>query len=119
MAGTIELTRRCNNHCRHCYNNLPASDPHALADELRADELIRILSFAGCVRPTANSNAGTPSSLPISSAAWRTCALMLLAFQWLRTGIANTAPAVDRSSNVAAGNHFSSSSSLLCRYYER
>ena len=52
LAGTIELTRRCNNHCRHCYNNLPASDPHTLADELRADELIRILdeaAAAGCV----------------------------------------------------------------------
>ena len=52
LAGTIELTRRCNNHCRHCYNNLPASDQHALADELRADELIRILdeaAAAGCV----------------------------------------------------------------------
>jgi radical SAM protein with 4Fe4S-binding SPASM domain len=52
LAGTIELTRRCNNRCRHCYNNLPASDPQALADELRADELIRILdeaAAAGCV----------------------------------------------------------------------
>jgi radical SAM protein with 4Fe4S-binding SPASM domain len=52
LAGTIELTRRCNNHCRHCYNNLTAPDPHALADELRADELIRILdeaAAAGCV----------------------------------------------------------------------
>ena len=52
LAGTIELTRRCNNHCRHCYNNLPTSDQHALADELRADELIRILdeaAAAGCV----------------------------------------------------------------------
>jgi radical SAM protein with 4Fe4S-binding SPASM domain len=52
LAGTIELTRRCNNRCRHCYNNLSASDPHALADELRADELIRILdeaAAAGCV----------------------------------------------------------------------
>lgn len=52
LAGTIELTRRCNNRCRHCYNNLPASDPHALAEELRTDELVRILdeaAAAGCV----------------------------------------------------------------------
>jgi radical SAM protein with 4Fe4S-binding SPASM domain len=52
LAGTIELTRRCNNRCRHCYNNLPAADPRALADELRTDELIRIVdeaTAAGCV----------------------------------------------------------------------
>jgi radical SAM protein with 4Fe4S-binding SPASM domain len=52
LAGTIELTRRCNNRCRYCYNNLPASDPRALAEELRTDELIRILdetAAAGCV----------------------------------------------------------------------
>ena len=52
LAGTIELTRRCNNRCRHCYNNLPASDLHAHAEELRTDELIRILdeaAAAGCV----------------------------------------------------------------------
>ena len=52
LSGTIELTRRCNNRCRHCYNNLPASDLHAHAEELRTDELIRILdeaAAAGCV----------------------------------------------------------------------
>ena len=52
LAGAIELTRRCNNRCRHCYNNLPAADPRALADELRTDELIRIMDeakTAGCV----------------------------------------------------------------------
>jgi radical SAM protein with 4Fe4S-binding SPASM domain len=52
LAGTIELTRRCNNRCRHCYNNLLASDLHAHAEELRTDELIRILdetAAAGCV----------------------------------------------------------------------
>jgi len=52
LAGTIELTRRCNNHCRHCYNNLPAADPRALAGELRTNELSRIMdeaAVAGCV----------------------------------------------------------------------
>jgi radical SAM protein with 4Fe4S-binding SPASM domain len=52
LGGTIELTRRCNNRCRHCFNNLPASDPSALAEELRTGELIRILdeaTAAGCV----------------------------------------------------------------------
>lgn len=52
LAGTIELTRRCNNRCRHCYNNLPASDPKALASELRTKDTFRILdeiAAAGCV----------------------------------------------------------------------
>jgi radical SAM protein with 4Fe4S-binding SPASM domain len=52
LAGTIELTRRCNNRCRHCYNNLPANDPAALAAELETLELFRLLeeiAAAGCV----------------------------------------------------------------------
>jgi radical SAM protein with 4Fe4S-binding SPASM domain len=52
LGGTVELTRRCNNRCKHCYNNLPATDSRALAEELRTDELIRILdevAAAGCV----------------------------------------------------------------------
>jgi radical SAM protein with 4Fe4S-binding SPASM domain len=51
LAGSIELTRRCNNRCRHCYNNLPAADPHAMAGELHTNELVRILdemAAAGC-----------------------------------------------------------------------
>jgi radical SAM protein with 4Fe4S-binding SPASM domain len=52
LAGTVELTRRCNLRCRHCYNNLPAGDPQALAEELNTDELVRMLdeiAAAGCV----------------------------------------------------------------------
>lgn len=52
LGGTLELTRRCNNHCRHCYNNLPAGDSRALAEELSTQEVIRILdeiTAAGCV----------------------------------------------------------------------
>jgi radical SAM protein with 4Fe4S-binding SPASM domain len=52
LAGTLELTRRCNNRCRHCYNNLPANDSKALASELSTDEIKRILgetAAAGCV----------------------------------------------------------------------
>jgi radical SAM protein with 4Fe4S-binding SPASM domain len=52
LGGTIELTRRCNNRCRHCYNNLPATDSRALAEELSAQEVTRILNeitAAGCV----------------------------------------------------------------------
>lgn len=52
LAGTFELTRRCNNRCRHCYNNLPANDSKALAAELGTDEIKRILgetAEAGCI----------------------------------------------------------------------
>ena len=52
LGGTVELTRRCNNRCEHCYNNLPAADSRALAGELSTQEVTRILddiTSAGCV----------------------------------------------------------------------
>ena len=35
----LEITARCNNDCRHCYINLPASDGIARAQELTLDEI--------------------------------------------------------------------------------
>jgi radical SAM protein with 4Fe4S-binding SPASM domain len=43
ISGTIEVTRRCNLACVHCYNNLPAGDREARAAELSLDEHRRIL----------------------------------------------------------------------------
>ena len=52
ISGAIEVTRRCNNRCIHCYNNLPMGDQEALLDELTYDEYCRILdeiTEAGCL----------------------------------------------------------------------
>ena len=52
IGATIELTRRCNNRCIHCYNNLPAGDKAAVSKELTTREHCRILdqiSAAGCL----------------------------------------------------------------------
>jgi radical SAM protein with 4Fe4S-binding SPASM domain len=43
---SFEMTARCNNNCRHCYVNLPASDSRALASELSLEEVDRISSEA-------------------------------------------------------------------------
>lgn len=52
ISGTIEVTRRCNLTCVHCYNNLPLSDKNARKSELTYDEHCRILdevTEAGCL----------------------------------------------------------------------
>jgi len=52
ISGTIEVTRRCNLRCVHCYNNLPLGDDEARESELTYEEHCRILddiSEAGCL----------------------------------------------------------------------
>jgi len=52
LSGSIEVTRRCNNRCIHCYNNLPIGDRDALLNELTYAEHCRILdeiTEAGCL----------------------------------------------------------------------
>jgi MoaA/NifB/PqqE/SkfB family radical SAM enzyme len=52
LGGTLELTRRCNNRCRHCYNNLAAGDAAAARRELGTAEVLRLLgeiADAGCL----------------------------------------------------------------------
>jgi len=43
MAGSIEVTARCNLHCAHCYINLPAGDRDALEREFSRQELCDLL----------------------------------------------------------------------------
>jgi radical SAM protein with 4Fe4S-binding SPASM domain len=52
FSGTFELTRRCNNQCAHCYNNLPINDADARSRELSLEECCQILdeiAAAGCL----------------------------------------------------------------------
>lgn len=52
ICGSIAVTQRCNNHCVHCYNNLPAASRDAKAAELALHEYYLILDEiveAGCL----------------------------------------------------------------------
>jgi radical SAM protein with 4Fe4S-binding SPASM domain len=52
LNGAIEITRRCNNRCVHCYNNLAANDPDALQRELSCTaycSIIDQIAQAGCL----------------------------------------------------------------------
>jgi radical SAM protein with 4Fe4S-binding SPASM domain len=52
LQGTLELTRRCNLDCAHCYTNLLLADQDARGAELTVDEYARILdevAAAGCL----------------------------------------------------------------------
>ena len=52
ISGSIEVTRRCNLKCAHCYNNMSLGDQDALRSELAYEEHCRILdeiTEAGCL----------------------------------------------------------------------
>ena len=52
VCGSIEITRRCNLTCIHCYNNLSLGDKEARRSELSYEEHCRILdeiTEAGCL----------------------------------------------------------------------
>jgi radical SAM protein with 4Fe4S-binding SPASM domain len=52
ISAAIEVTRRCNNSCVHCYNNLALKDLSARQNELSAAEYFPILeeiAAAGCL----------------------------------------------------------------------
>ncbi|MCG7853640.1 MAG: hypothetical protein MIO92_14065, partial [Methanosarcinaceae archaeon] len=42
----FEMTARCNNNCRQCYINLPASDPDAKKNEMTIGEIEKIADQA-------------------------------------------------------------------------
>jgi radical SAM protein with 4Fe4S-binding SPASM domain len=43
ISGSIEVTRRCNLTCVHCYNNLPLNNQNARRNELTYEEHCRLL----------------------------------------------------------------------------
>ena len=50
LEGSIDLTYRCNNACRHCWVSIPANSPER-EKELTFDEITRIVDEAramGC-----------------------------------------------------------------------
>ena len=52
ISGSIEVTKRCNLTCVHCYNNLPLSDEGAHRTELAYGDHCRMLdemAAAGCL----------------------------------------------------------------------
>lgn len=46
LSFDLEVTARCNNHCRHCCINLPPDDDAALKNELTLDDIGRIADEA-------------------------------------------------------------------------
>jgi radical SAM protein with 4Fe4S-binding SPASM domain len=52
ISGSIEVTRRCNLNCVHCYNNLPLNDQNARRTELTYEEhcgLLDEMAAEGCL----------------------------------------------------------------------
>lgn len=52
ISGSVEVTKRCNLACVHCYNNLPLGDQHAHRTELTYGDHCRILeemAAEGCL----------------------------------------------------------------------
>jgi radical SAM protein with 4Fe4S-binding SPASM domain len=43
VSGSIEVTRRCNLNCVHCYNNLPLNDEQSRRTELTYEEYCHLL----------------------------------------------------------------------------
>ena len=46
LSFDLEITARCNLHCRHCYINLPSNDPQARSGELTRQEIDAIADQA-------------------------------------------------------------------------
>ena len=52
LNGAIEITRRCNHRCVHCYNNLATNDRESLHGEISYKAHCRIIdqiTHAGCL----------------------------------------------------------------------